>query len=44
VQIDEIPQIGNQLAVGDQPEVEPVEIAVHRDVEPMSSAIVDTGM
>ena len=33
VEVDHVPEIGDQLAAGDQPELELVEVAVHRDVE-----------
>ena len=33
VQVDHVPQVGDQLATGDQPELELVEVAVHGDVE-----------
>ncbi len=33
VEVDEIPQVGHQIAVGHEPEVEVVLVAVHRDVE-----------
>ena len=33
VQVDHVPQVGDQLAAGDEAELELVEVAVHRDVE-----------